>query len=356
MKSRRWILTVVSLLLIGCGVAAAVVLRPPPAPPPGPVLPPTAIVERSDLSETHTVDGEIGYGMPNPLPTLLPGTVTALPAPGTTLGRGARLYSVDNRPVLLLLGPLPAYRDLEPGVRGRDVRQLEVNLRRLGYHDFQVDRHYTEATADAVREWQDDNGLECTGDVELGRVVFWPTALRVDTVEVTPGQTIAAGSNVLTHTSTSRIVTADLDVAMVGLVRIGGSVPVSLPNRSSVTGRVSAIGTTIDAAAPEAGASGSDASAESTVALTMTIADQKALGRITGAPVQLRLTGERRDNVLTVPVAALLALREGGHGVEVIDGARRNVVPVRTGMFAAGRVEISGNGIAEGTVVGTAAS
>ncbi len=355
MNGRRWLVTVVAVLAIGSGVTAAIALRPPAAPPVTPVLSPIATVERADLAETHTVDGVIGYGTPTPLPALLPGTITALPAAGAILGRGQRLYAVDNRPVLLLLGTLPAYRDLEPGDRGRDVRQLETNLRRLGYQGFQVDRHYTEATADAVRAWQDDHDLDCTGVVELGRVLFWPTALRVDTVEVTPGQVITAGTTVLTHTPTDRIVTADLDVAMAGLVRVGATVPVSLPGRSPVTGRIKAIGTTIEGAVAEAGA-GADPPAEPTVAFTVMIADQKALGRITGAPVQLRLTGERRDNVLTVPVAALLALREGGHGVEVIDGADRDVVPVRTGMFAAGQVEISGDGITEGTRVGTAAS
>jgi hypothetical protein len=151
-------------------------------------------------------------------------------------------------------------------------------------------------------------------------------------------------------------VTADLDVTLAGLVRVGATVPVALPHRSAISGRISAVGTTIDAAPAGSDEGAADPTAEPTVALTVTIADQDALGGVTGAPVELRLTGERRDDVLTVPVAALLALREGGHGVEVIDGADRRVVPVETGLFAAGRVEVSGPGIVEGTVVGTAAS
>jgi multidrug efflux pump subunit AcrA (membrane-fusion protein) len=49
---------------------------------------------------------------------------------------------------------------------------------------------------------------------------------------------------------------------------------------------------------------------------------------------------------------ALLALRKGGFGVEVVDGARTRIVPVRTGMFAAGQVEVSGKGIVAGMRVG----
>lgn len=353
MSARGWVITAVAVLLAGSAVTAAVAFRPAPAAAPPPVETSTATVERTDLVETHTIDGLIGYGTATALAAQLAGTITAVPRAGATLGRGDRLYAVDNRPVLLLIGSLPAYRELSPGVRGRDVLQLERNLRRLGYDDFDVDRDYTYATAAAVRDWQEDNGLVRTGVVELGRVVLRPDELRVDSVAVTPGQSIAAGGPVLSHTPTERIVTADLEVASAGLARVGATVAVSLPQGARVAGRVSAVGTTIEAA-PAEEPGGNAAPAEPTVALTITIAAQDKLGSITGSPVEIRLTGEERKDVLTVPVAALLALREGGYGVEVIDGARRDVVPVSTGMFAAGRVEIEGTGIAEGTVVGTA--
>ncbi len=53
-----------------------------------------------------------------------------------------------------------------------------------------------------------------------------------------------------------------------------------------------------------------------------------------------------------MPIVALLARPEGGFGVEIVEGSATRVVPVRTGMFANGRVEISGDGIAEGASVG----
>ncbi len=252
--------------------------------------------------------------------------------------------------MILLLGSVPAWRTLAPGVAGSDVRQLESNLRALGYEGFTVDHRYTSRTAEAVKDWQEDHALLRTGVVELGRVVFWPAPVRVDTVEATPGKAIAAGEVVLNHTVTTRNVYADLEVTQAPLARTGANVQLTVPGRPAIQGRISRIGNEIEASAED-----TEVVEEPMVTLTITIDDQAALGTITGAPVDVQLVGDRRNDVLTVPVAALLALREGGHGLEIVDGDSRRVVPVETGLFAAGRVEVSGSGIEAGTVVGMAA-
>ena len=74
------------------------------------------------------------------------------------------------------------------------------------------------------------------------------------------------------------------------------------------------------------------------------------------APVEVSFESSRRTGVLTVPVTALLALAEGGYGVEVVEGSRTRIVAVKTGMFANGRVEISGAGLKEGLRVAVPAS
>jgi hypothetical protein len=55
--------------------------------------------------------------------------------------------------------------------------------------------------------------------------------------------------------------------------------------------------------------------------------------------------------VLAVPINALLALSEGGDAVEVVTAGTRHLVPVQTGLFSDTMVEVSGSGIAEGTLV-----
>ena len=86
--------------------------------------------------------------------------------------------------------------------------------------------------------------------------------------------------------------------------------------------------------------------------LPIALGNQKAVAAYALASVDVTFTAAERKNVLTVPVAALLALQEGGFGVEVADGATTRYVPVKTGLFAGGRVEISGAGVTEGLRVG----
>ena len=72
----------------------------------------------------------------------------------------------------------------------------------------------------------------------------------------------------------------------------------------------------------------------------------------TGADVDVEVVAELAEDVLTVPVSALLALVEGGYAVEVIqpDGTT-TLVAVETGMFSDGYVEITGEELTEGLSV-----
>ncbi|MCW3016640.1 MAG: Peptidoglycan-binding domain 1 protein, partial [Solirubrobacterales bacterium] len=126
----------------------------------------------------------------------LSGTITWLPHAGQVIRPGRTLFRVDGAPVVLMDGALPAYRTLKRGIDdGRDVRQLERALGALGYDPGVVDETYTASTAAAVRNWQDDLGLDKTGEVQLGRVVFLPGARRVTDVKASLGSTASVSSN-----------------------------------------------------------------------------------------------------------------------------------------------------------------
>lgn len=313
-----------------------------------PALPPaTAEVTRTTLVETRTVSGTLGYGDPAPISATGTGTLTWIAPVGSTVKQGEPLFKIDERPVVALYGSVPLYRTLRVGaggaMKGADVQQLEKNLAELGYTGFTIDGTYTSATAEAVRTWQTDLGLAETGTVELGKVVFIPGAVRIAEHTARVGEVLGErGVPVLSYTGTTRMVTVELKVADQALAVEGGAVTVTVPGREAVQGEVSQVGTVVRAQ------SASDARIE----VTVTIADQEALGSLDAAPVDVDFVSEERKDVLTVPVAALLALAEGGFGVEIVDGNTTRIVAVKTGMFAAGRVEVSGEGIAEGVRVG----
>jgi hypothetical protein len=75
-------------------------------------------------------------------------------------------------------------------------------------------------------------------------------------------------------------------------------------------------------------------------------------------PVQVEITADRRENVLMVPVVALLPDPRGGYQVRVVDGDTRRLVPVGPGLYddVAETIEITGDGIAEAMLVEVPAS
>ncbi|WP_405429086.1 peptidoglycan-binding protein [Micromonospora sp. NBC_00617] len=309
----------------------------------------TATITRQTLADTQTADGELGYGTTRTATTRLSGTITGLPATGSTVRRGKALYLVDNEKVVLLYGGLPAYRTLRPGVEGPDVTQFERNLKALGYTGFTVDDEYTGDTADAVRDWQEDLGLPETGRVEPGRVVYADGEVRVESHQADVGAVAQPGQAVLTYTGTSRVVTVDLDVDDQRLAKPKAKVTVKLPDGRSVGGTISTVETVIQAGAT--GANGQSGEAETKIEVTVAVTDPKALAGFDQASADVTFTASERRDVLTVPVAALLALAEGGYGVEVVDGDASRIIAVTTGLFADGRVEISGSQITEGMTV-----
>ncbi|WP_425571460.1 efflux RND transporter periplasmic adaptor subunit [Phytohabitans rumicis] len=309
-------------------------------------LPPaTAQVTRQTLLDTQTETGDLGYGDTTKVASRLSGTLTGLPVPGSTVKRGQAIFRIDNAPVVLLYGKLPAYRALSTGAEGGDVKQFEQNLSALGYDGFTVDDEYTASTASAVKQWQEDLGLTETGTVELGRVVYVAGAVRVDSYDAELGDAAQPGESVLSYTGSNRVVTVELDVEDQRLAKKGAAVTATLPDGKTAPGKITKVETVVQ---PAEGQNPATTKIEVTVAVT----DAKALAALDAATVDVAFTASERKDVLTVPVAALLALAEGGYGVQVVDGGSARIAAVQTGLFASGRVEVTGDGLTEGATVG----
>jgi peptidoglycan hydrolase-like protein with peptidoglycan-binding domain len=340
------------VVVAGAWLASAA--TPRPAAPAPPVSTTTAPVTRGDVTQRVQVAGTLGYEGSYSVASQLPaGILTAVAGPGAMVSRGERLFAVAGTPAVLLYGAVPAWRDLAAEMSdGADVLQLERNLEALGMdpsHRLRVDQHFSAATAAAVRRWQKARGLPAaqrTGAVELGQVVFLPGAIRVGQASVSAGASVGPGTRVLTGTSTTQVVTAQVTTDQRYLVRAGDRVQVSLPGARPVAGRVTRIARMASAPAGP----GAQPMVPVTVALPRSATASAELDQ---APVQVAITVAARHRVLLVPVTALLARTGGGYQVRVRDAGGGRLVQVQPGLYddSAGTVEVSGAGLHEGMAV-----
>src|SRR5262249_38854852 len=160
---------------------------------------------------------------------------------------------------------------------------------------------------------------------------------------------VQPGTAILSATSTRRSVDVQLPVSQEYLVRRADPVTITLPDGTTTTPGVIAAVATVATAAPGGGSGNSPASPGSgnssssssgsgttgdTVDVTVRLIHPAAAGRYDRAPVEVNIVDASASNVLAVPINALVALAGGGYAVEVVDGPRRTLLAVRTGLFA----------------------
>ena len=295
---------------------------------------------RENLSSQTPVDATLGYAGSYTVRGQGGGTLTWRPAAGKVIGQGQVLYRVDNGvPVVLLYGPVPAWRTLDEGLTGADVSQLNHDLVALGYasrSDISMLGwdYFSSETAYGVQRMESALGVSSPpGSLPLGSVVFEPGALRVSAVPGSLGAP-AAGA-VLAATSDQHVVTIPLNTAQKPDVAVGDAVTVTLPDGASTAGKISSVGTV---------ASGTGSNA--TIPVTVTLTHPSAAGTLDQAPVTVYITtASSRGPVLVVPVGALLAQSSGGYAIEVAGaGNTRRLVPVTVGIFNdnSGLVQVTG--------------
>lgn len=304
----------------------------------------TATVTRATLELVEELDGTLGFEGSGSIVNQLSGTITRIyAAEGDILERGEQIIEVNGSTrSSVMYGLRPAWRTLEYGAWGYDVKQLQENLQALGYMDSSLVPDYTFGTDTeaAVQAWQAERRVEQDGIVRLGEVVFLTGPVRLTAVQAQLGTRVASGQNVATYSSTDRLVTVSLDANRQDIVAVGNPVTVVLPDGTDTQGSIGEIASVATPATTQGGSP--------QVAVTIRLDDPATSGSQDGAPVTIRIVRDRRENVLTVPVQALLALAEGGYAVEVAsdDGSTR-LVAVTPGLFSGTRVEVQSDGLTE---------
>jgi len=358
-------LLVIVVLAALAGWLAGTLIRSPAevaarrAPPePSPILVPA---EERVLSTDVVTRGTGRFGSPQTLsltPTDLKGgrqLVTRLPRAGTKLAEGDVVLEVSGRPVFLLRGSVPSYRDLGPGIVGRDVHQLEAALERIGFDPGPVDGTFDTGTEDALAELYARAGFDPVRATEAQLAAVRPLeAELLDNARARPGIQLPADEVIFVRSTPARVselfvgrgdsprrlmTVTDVFVAIdssvpleeAPLVKPGMKVLIDEPDlgidESGVVSRV-------------AGTPGTNGVDGFHVYIEVTVDGSPA--RLVGTSVRLTVPVESTEGaVLAVPVSALSLAPDGSSRVQRATNGGLEFVRVEPGLSADGFVEVT---------------
>ncbi|MGN6870464.1 MAG: peptidoglycan-binding protein [Solirubrobacteraceae bacterium] len=177
------------------------------------------------------------------------------------------------------------------------------------------------------------------------------------------GSGSGSGSAVLETSSTRLVVTVDLDATKQSEAKVGEPVTVEMPGGNTVNGKVTAVSPIAQSSSNSGngnsgnggggGGSGSgngNSSSGATIPVTIALSGRTSGAGLDQAAVSVNFAQAEAMGVLSVPVTALLAVAGGNYAVQQA-AAPHTLIPVTTGLFAAGYVQISGQGIYPGLAV-----
>jgi hypothetical protein len=166
----------------------------------------------------------------------------------------------------------------------------------------------------------------------------------------------ASATPILTTTSTQLVVKVSLEAGKQDEARIGRPVSVLLPDGETVGGTITAVSPVAQSASTsppaEDGGEGQGGGAgpggsSSTIPVTIALHGRHPAAGLDQAQVSVEFVQAVARNVLSVPVTALLATGGARYAVQEATPPHR-LIPVATGLFAAGDVQVSGRGVHPG--------
>jgi hypothetical protein len=164
----------------------------------------------------------------------------------------------------------------------------------------------------------------------------------------------ASAQAILGTTSNQLDVLVDLDATKQSEAVVGEPVSVEMPDGSTVDGKIRQVSpvaqSTSSSSSSSSGAGGSSGTPSATIPVTISLHGKIPSSGLDQAAVSVNFEQQVANDVLSVPVTALLATQGGGYAVQEA-AAPHKLIPVTVGLFAAGYVQISGAQIYPGLQV-----
>lgn len=271
---------------------------------------------------------------------------------GSRVKPGQVVTEVDGRPVILLQGRLPAYRNLRIGASGPDVRELQNALIGLGYSDFDPAGFFGASTALAELELYRHLGYPAPTFTPKARKTapFPPEPevyLPMDEVSYLPaGSALVvtrppkAGSELAKGATIVRLAVGHPYIAGTLTAHQASQASAGIPARIGLAGPARVAAGKVTRVSPLGSPAGGG-----TLDFGVAVATARPLPQASiGSTVRLTLLVPVTSGpVLTVPLTAVFS---GPHGstyvVTVASNGHRQKVAIYTGRQAGGLVAIQG--------------
>jgi len=229
---------------------------------------------------------------------------------------------------------------------GIDIQQLEAALASLGYDaegTLIVDGVYSPETTQAVLAFQAATGLEQDGILNLGEIIFLPGSVQVTSQLTTKGSWVGVGSVIMGISLSEQVVQFGLPAKNQALLAVGDAVIIELPDNTEVPAAilsVSQVGTQLD-------------NGQVVFEILIALDDPTVAAGLDEAPVDVIIIIDSVEDVMAIPVSALVALLEGGYAVEVDAGNdTTQYIAVEVGFFSSNNlIEITSGELQPGDQV-----
>jgi macrolide-specific efflux system membrane fusion protein len=314
----------------------------------------TTTARRETLTQTVDASFALAKDGTSTLATPAAGTVTSVAiTQGKAVKALTRLAGVNGAAVYGIPSNYPLYRGLAEGDEGPDVTALQKALAAAGYDPGEADGDFGSGTADALADWQADQGLEETGRLDLASFVSYKPGAVVDDIAVAVGDRVQAGGRLATLAPTQSLVaTADVSQLDVAKLKVGQRVTLTFDalDGADTSG-------TVDEIADSPTSSDSSAGTSTVVQYPVTVRiGRLPTGARSGMTGQASVVTTSRRNVVVVPSSAI-----GGSSanptVQVVQDGATVTRPVLVGLVTTQGSEIlTGLQAGEQVVTGIAAS